>query len=146
MNPTVAAVTAAIAERSRESRGRYLANLDHAAHSGPGRGKLSCANWAHAFAAQDAADKLRVMDPKAPNIGIVTAYNDMLSAHQPFKDFPDLIKAAAREAGATAQVAGGEGGQGGRFEVVGSGLAVGRGDARLAGGQRPLRRAAVPVR
>jgi phosphogluconate dehydratase len=107
MNPTVAAVTAAIAERSRESRGRYLANLDHAAHSGPGRGKLSCANWAHAFAAQPAGDKLRVMDPKAPNIGIVTAYNDMLSAHQPFKDFPDLIKAAAREAGATAQVAGG---------------------------------------
>ena len=107
MNPTVAAVTAAIAERSRESRGRYLAQLDHAASSGPGRGKLSCANWAHAFAAQPAGDKLRVMDPKAPNIGIVTAYNDMLSAHQPFKDFPELIKAAAREAGATAQVAGG---------------------------------------
>lgn len=107
MNPTVAAVTRAIAERSRESRARYLAQLDHAAASGPGRGKLSCANWAHAFAAQPAADKLRVLDPKAPNIGIVTAYNDMLSAHQPFKDFPDLIKAAAREAGATAQVAGG---------------------------------------
>jgi phosphogluconate dehydratase len=107
MNPTVAAVTAAIAERSRESRGRYLAQLDHAASSGPGRGKLSCANWAHAFAAQPAADKIRVLDPKAPNIGIVTAYNDMLSAHQPFKDFPDLIKAAAREVGATAQVAGG---------------------------------------
>ena len=107
MNPTVAAVTAAIAERSRDRRRDYLARLDEAAASGPGRGKLSCANWAHAFAAQPDADKVRVLDPKAPNIGIVTAYNDMLSAHQPFKDYPDLIKAAAREVGATAQVAGG---------------------------------------
>ncbi len=107
MNPTVAAVTRAIAERSAETRGRYLTELDHAAASNPARGKLSCANWAHAFAAQPDADKLKVLDPRTPNIGIVTAYNDMLSAHQPFKDFPDLIKAAAREVGAMAQVAGG---------------------------------------
>src|SRR5690606_23485984 len=85
----------------------YLEGIEAAARSAPGRAKLSCANWAHAFAAQPAGDKLRVMSGKAPNIGIVTAYNDMLSAHQPYERFPEVIREAARQAGATAQVAGG---------------------------------------
>jgi phosphogluconate dehydratase len=107
MNPVIAEVTARIAERSRERRSAYLEQIDAAREAGPGRGKLSCANWAHAFAAQPAADKLRVLDPDAPNLAIVSAYNDMLSAHQPLQRFPDLIREAAREAGATAQFAGG---------------------------------------
>lgn len=107
LNPKLAVVTERIIERSQEDRGRYLERIEVAARSGPGRGKLSCANWAHAFAAAPAQDKLRVMSPDAPNIGIVTAYNDMLSAHQPFEHYPELIRRAAREIGATAQVAGG---------------------------------------
>ena len=107
MHDTVAEVTARIAERSRDRRADYLARMDEAFRAGPGRAKLSCANWAHAFAAQDPADKLRVMDPGAPNLAIVSAYNDMLSAHQPLERFPALIRDAAREAGATAQFAGG---------------------------------------
>jgi phosphogluconate dehydratase len=107
MTPVVAEVTARIAERSRDRRTGYLAQIDAAREAGPGRGKLSCANWAHAFAAQPAADKLRVLDPNAPNLAIVSAYNDMLSAHQPLERFPDLIREAAREVGATAQFAGG---------------------------------------
>ncbi|WP_269716559.1 phosphogluconate dehydratase [Caulobacter sp. NIBR2454] len=107
LNKTVAEVTARIVERSRPTRTAYLAQVDAAAASGPGRAKLSCANWAHAFAAEEVQDKLRVMDMNAPNLGIVSAYNDMLSAHQPLKRYPDIIKAAAREVGATAQFAGG---------------------------------------
>jgi len=106
INPQVAQVTARIIERSRPSRTAYLARIDAAASSA-GRAKLSCANWAHAFAASPGPDKLRVMDPAGVNIGLVTAYNDMLSAHQPFETYPQLIKAAARRVGATAQVAGG---------------------------------------
>ncbi len=107
LNAQLAAVTERIIERSREGRADYLKRIDAAGQSGPGRAKLSCANWAHAFAAAPAQDKLRVMSPDAPNIGIVTAYNDMLSAHQPFEHYPELIRQAAREIGATAQVAGG---------------------------------------
>ncbi len=107
MNPVVAAVTARIIERSRDRRAAYLAQLDAAANSNPGRGKLSCANWAHAFAAEPAEVKLRVLDTNAVNIGIVSSYNDMLSAHQPLERYPALIKQAAFEAGATAQFAGG---------------------------------------
>ncbi|HUO23097.1 MAG TPA: phosphogluconate dehydratase [Caulobacteraceae bacterium] len=107
LNDKIAEVTDRIVERSREARGDYLGRIEAAAKSGPGRAKLSCANWAHAFAGSPAEDKLRVLDPAAPNIGIVTAYNDMLSAHQPFEDYPKLIRQAAREVGATAQVAGG---------------------------------------
>ena len=107
LHPVLSEVTDRIVERSRETRGTYLERIDQAASSGPGRGKLSCANWAHAFAGSPTEDKLRAMDPSAPNIGIVTAYNDMLSAHQPFEDYPKLIREAAREVGATAQVAGG---------------------------------------
>src|SRR6185312_503501 len=107
MHEVVADVTARIAARSRDRRADYLARMDAAAQSEPGRAKLSCANWAHAFAAQPTGDKLRLMDPAAPNVAIVSAYNDMLSAHQPLERYPDLIREAAREAGATAQFAGG---------------------------------------
>ncbi|ATC31436.1 phosphogluconate dehydratase [Caulobacter vibrioides] len=107
LNPVIAAVTARIVARSQESRAAYLANMERAIENQPGRGKLSCANWAHAFAASPGVDKVRALDPNAPNIGIVSAYNDMLSAHQPLEAYPALIKDAAREVGATAQFAGG---------------------------------------
>ena len=107
LHPVVAEVTQRIVERSKETRADYLRRMDAARDAGIGRAKLSCANWAHAFAGQTIADKLKVMDGKTPNLGIVTAYNDMLSAHQPFERFPEVIRAATREVGATAQVAGG---------------------------------------
>ena len=107
LNPVVAEVTARIVERSRETRTDYLRRMDAARDNGVARAKLSCANWAHAFAGQTVADKLTAMGGQAPNLGIVTAYNDMLSAHQPFERFPAVIREAARELGATAQVAGG---------------------------------------
>ena len=107
LNPTVAAVTNRIRERSRETRADYLRRMDAARDSGAGRAKLSCANWAHAFAGQTVADKLTAMTGQQPNVGIVTAYNDMLSAHQPFERFPQVVRDAVREVGATAQVAGG---------------------------------------
>ncbi|MBV9995615.1 MAG: phosphogluconate dehydratase [Caulobacteraceae bacterium] len=107
MHPVVRDVTQRIAERSRESRADYLGRMAAAAAAGPGRGKLTCANFAHAFAAAPDEDKTRIRNPAAPNLAIVSAYNDMLSAHQPLERFPALLKAAAREAGATAQFAGG---------------------------------------
>jgi phosphogluconate dehydratase len=105
LNPTLEAVTERIAARSRERRGRYLDRTAQAAEEGPRRAHLSCGNQAHAYAAME--EKAALADGRAPNLGIVTAYNDMLSAHQPFERFPDLIRSAARDAGATAQVAGG---------------------------------------
>jgi phosphogluconate dehydratase len=107
MNPVTAEVTRRIAERSREARTDYLARMAAVRAAGPGRGKLSCANWAHAFAALPDGDKRRMRDPASPNVAIVSAYNDMLSAHQPYERFPDIIRKAAHEAGATAQFAGG---------------------------------------
>ncbi|WP_411289269.1 phosphogluconate dehydratase [Phenylobacterium sp.] len=107
MHPVTTEVTDRIVERSRDSRADYLERMQAARHAGPGRGKLSCANWAHAFAAVGDGDKQRMRDPTAPNVAIVSAYNDMLSAHQPLERFPEIIRAAAREAGATAQFAGG---------------------------------------
>lgn len=107
MHPVTAAVTARIVERSREARADYLARMEAARHAGPGRAKLSCANWAHAFAASPEGDKQRMRNPTAPNVAIVSAYNDMLSAHQPLERFPEIIKAAAETVGATAQFAGG---------------------------------------
>ncbi|MFZ3005409.1 MAG: phosphogluconate dehydratase [Phenylobacterium sp.] len=107
MHPVTAAVTARIVERSREARADYLARMEAARHAGPGRAKLSCANWAHAFAASPDGDKQRMRNPNAPNVAIVSAYNDMLSAHQPLERFPEIIKAAAETVGATAQFAGG---------------------------------------
>ena len=103
---TIADVTRRIVERSRESRERYLDRMAQAAGEGPRRAHLSCGNQAHAYAAMG-QDQDRMATAPQPNVGIVTAYNDMLSAHQPFERFPQIIRDAAREAGATAQVAGG---------------------------------------
>ena len=107
LNATVAAVTERIIERSRDSRARYLKKIEAARGKGPSRKRLACGNLAHGFAACNPTDKSRLRSGETPNIGIVTAYNDMLSAHQPYERFPDLIRDAARAAGVTAQVAGG---------------------------------------
>ena len=103
----VEALTSRIRERSLATRSAYLERLTLAANRKPGAERMGCANVAHAFAALPANDKLRVVSERAPNIGIVSAYNDMLSAHAPFQHYPDIIKAEARQLGATAQVAGG---------------------------------------
>ena len=107
MHPVVAAVTARIRERSTASRAAYLAVVDRASKAGTQRKGMGCANLAHAFAASPAHDKLAIREAKAPNIGIVTAYNDMLSAHQPYATYPEQIKRVARVLGGVAQVAGG---------------------------------------
>ena len=106
LHPTIARVTDRIRARSEATRSAYLARIATAGRAGPARGHLACGNQAHAYAAMG-AQKSDLAAGRAPNIGIVTAYNDMLSAHQPFEDYPKLIRAAAREVGATAQVAGG---------------------------------------
>lgn len=107
LHPVVAAVTARIRQRSHVTRSAYLVRLALAAERQPGAERMGCANVAHAFAALPASDKLRVVAQRAPNVAIVTAYNDMLSAHAPFQRYPDLIKDEARKLAATAQVAGG---------------------------------------
>ena len=107
LHPVVERVTARIAERSGPQRAAYLAKIDAAvARDAPARQRLSCGNLAHAFAASG-ADKDALKAGRKPNIGIVTAYNDMLSAHQPMEQYPTLIRMAARNAGGSAQVAGG---------------------------------------
>ncbi|MDX1625143.1 MAG: phosphogluconate dehydratase [Wenzhouxiangellaceae bacterium] len=106
MNPTIRSVTERIRERSAESRSRYLDRIGRASGPGPARSRISCGNLAHAFAASG-EDKPVLKALERPNLGIVTAYNDMLSAHQPLERFPALIKLAARGRGCTAQVAGG---------------------------------------
>ncbi len=103
----VSAVTEKIIARSRESRRRYLDKIEDAVERAPKRKALGCANVAHGFAACGPHDKDALRNGSGPNIGIVTAYNDMLSAHQPFETYPELIRKAARAAGGTAQVAGG---------------------------------------
>ncbi len=100
-------VTDRIAARSRDSRADYLRRLEGAREAGVNRTVLSCGNLAHAFAACSPAEKAQLAGSKALNLGIVTSYNDMLSAHQPYQFYPDIIKEAARSIGATAQVAGG---------------------------------------
>ena len=107
LHPIVEAVTARIRERSQVTRSAYLERLALAANRKPGAERLGCANVAHAFAALPTNDKFRVVAERAPNIGIVTAYNDVLSAHAPMQHYPDIIKSEARKLGATAQVAGG---------------------------------------
>ena len=104
---TVAAVTQRIRERSALARHAYLERLDTLAQRPPGAQRMGCANVAHAFAGLPQKDKLRIVTERAINVGIVTAYNDVLSAHAPFHNYPDLIKDEARRHGATAQVAGG---------------------------------------
>ncbi|HMQ39726.1 MAG TPA: phosphogluconate dehydratase [Paracoccus sp. (in: a-proteobacteria)] len=105
LHATIDRVTDRIRERSQQTRSAYLTRIARAAEDGPRRAHLSCGNQAHAYAGMDNKDDLALS--RKPNIGIVTAYNDMLSAHQPYERFPDLIRAAAARAGATAQVAGG---------------------------------------
>jgi phosphogluconate dehydratase len=100
-------VTERIVARSRSQRGQYLDRIRAAAERKPNRTRLSCSNLAHGFAACAVHDKTLLKGGVTPNIGIITAYNDMLSAHQPYQGFPDLIREAARKAGGTAQVAGG---------------------------------------
>jgi len=106
LHPVVAAVTDRIVERSRPGRAAYLDLIDREADRGLQRPALSCGNLAHGFAASE-GDKADIRAGAKMNIGIVTAYNDMLSAHQPYGRYPEQIKIFAREAGATAQVAGG---------------------------------------
>jgi phosphogluconate dehydratase len=106
LHRTIAAVTGRIRDRSAATRGPYLDRMARAVSDGPARAHLTCGNQAHAYAAMG-ADKDDLATGRAPNLGIVTAYNDMLSAHQPFESYPGQIRAAARRAGATAQVAGG---------------------------------------
>lgn len=106
LNTRLAEITDRIVQRSATTRRAYLDRVAQAAEAGPARAHLSCGNQAHAYAAMG-GDKAELAAGRAPNIGIVTAYNDMLSAHQPYEDYPKLIRDTARRAGATAQVAGG---------------------------------------
>ena len=106
LHPIVERVTARIIDRSKDSRRRYLDLMEREAEKFPNRGALSCSNLAHGFAAA-LDDKAAIKNGRAANLAIVTAYNDMLSAHQPYGRFPEAMKLYAREVGATAQVAGG---------------------------------------
>lgn len=106
LNKTIQIVTDRIRARSEQARGTYLERMAAAAEEGPRRAHLTCGNQAHAYAPMG-DDKGALAAAQAPNIGIITAYNDMLSAHQPFEHYPDLIRQTARENGGTAQVAGG---------------------------------------
>ncbi len=107
LHSTVADVTEHIRERSRVSRSAYLKRLDGAATRAVNAERMGCSNVAHAVAGMPLDDRFKVVTERRPNIGIVTAYNDMLSAHTPMQSYPDLIKREARLHGATAQVAGG---------------------------------------
>ena len=107
MNPAVQAVTERIKRRSQSKRTAYLDNLDRQAQAGPMRGSLSCSNLAHGMAACSQVSKDRLTEELVPNIAIVTAYNDVLSAHQPYEGYPEKIRQVATNLGAVAQVAGG---------------------------------------
>ncbi len=106
LHPTIEAVTQRVIANSRDGRTRYLAMIDEAAKRDPNRHSMSCSNLAHAFAGAE-EDQDAIMAARGPNIGIVTSYNDMLSAHQPYARYPEQMKLFAREKGATAQVSGG---------------------------------------
>ena len=107
MNQALIEVTQRIRERSASTRTAYLARVEAAIQRPRGSDRMGCANVAHAFAAMPASDKLRIVAERAPHLGVVTAYNDMLSAHQPYEGFPAVIRDAAHRLGATVQVAGG---------------------------------------
>ena len=107
MNSAVERITDRIATRSARPRQQYLDKVNRAAEQDPGRANMSCSNLAHGIAACGAMEKDRISKGQRPNLAIVTAYNDMLSAHQPYEHYPSIIKNAARGGGATAQVAGG---------------------------------------
>ena len=106
LHPIIAQTTDRILERSQERRSKYMSHMRAAAAEGPRRAHLSCGNQAHAYAAMG-ADQQTLAETPAPNLGIVTAYNDMLSAHQPFEGYPAILKEATHAVGGTAQVAGG---------------------------------------
>ena len=107
MNSTIQRVTERIQQRSSASRSAYLARIRDAANGGPSRASMSCSNLAHAMAAGSDIEKKALSGNAVPNIGIVSAYNEMLSAHQPFETYPAVIKDAAAKQGAIAQFAGG---------------------------------------
>jgi len=107
LHPVVVAVTTRIQARSVASREVYLDAMATQRRAGSARGRVSCTNLAHAMAAEPESDKLILREARQPHVAIVTAYNDMLSAHQPYARTPDQLKAALRAVGATAQVAGG---------------------------------------
>ncbi|NRF70890.1 phosphogluconate dehydratase [Aquincola sp. S2] len=107
MKTRIAEITARIRERSADGRRAYLARIDALAARPPGTERMGCANVAHAFAGMPGDQRLRVVAERAPNLAVVSAYNDMLSAHQPYENYPALIRDAARRLGATVQVAGG---------------------------------------
>ena len=107
VHPVVASVTRRVVERSRDDRQAYIDTMASLRRDGSYRAGMSCANLAHAWAAMPAEDKMVLRQERQPNIGIVTAYNDMLSAHRPYEHFPARLRAAARALDATAQVAGG---------------------------------------
>ena len=107
LNTRLDLVTQRIIERSRASRAQYLQSVAAQRTAGTQRAGMGCANMAHTTAALSASDKLKIHAERAPHVGIVTAYNDMLSAHQPFEHYPELLRSAARRMGASAQVAGG---------------------------------------
>ena len=107
INPELKSITDRITKRSLETRAAYLAKIEQMRGQGPVRGALSCSNLAHGFAACGEQDKQALKLTESANIGIINAYNDMLSAHQPLESYPALIKQAAHDVGCTAQVAGG---------------------------------------
>jgi phosphogluconate dehydratase len=107
VHPVVAEVTARVVERSAEGRAEYLRRTRAAAETGPARGRLACANLAHGFAAAEPEGKLALRGVVKPNVAIVSSYNDMLSAHQPYRDYPETLKHAIIRAGGIAQFAGG---------------------------------------
>jgi phosphogluconate dehydratase len=107
LDPTVDRVTARIVDRSSETRPAYLRRIAEAARFGPARSRLACANLAHGFAAAEPAEKAGLRALTKPNVAIVSAYNDLLSAHQPFETYPRQLKRAVIEAGGIAQFAGG---------------------------------------
>jgi dihydroxyacid dehydratase/phosphogluconate dehydratase len=102
-HPRLLEVTARIEQRSAASRAAYLAVVQAARKPGPYRSGMGCANAAHAYAAMPVSDKLALRQERAPHLGVITAYNDMLSAHQPYENYPERIRRSARSAGATAQ-------------------------------------------
>ena len=106
LHSDLAHITEEITTRSNDLRSAYLAKINQMVENKPNRAHLSCGNQAHAYAAMGEA-KTILAEGRTPNLGIITAYNDMLSAHQPFAEYPELIKQAALKVGATAQVAGG---------------------------------------
>ncbi|MFZ2828391.1 phosphogluconate dehydratase [Hydrogenophaga sp.] len=107
LHPAIERVTKRITDRSADTRGAYLASMAAQRKNGTQRGGMGCANMAHTTAALPSADKLKIHAERAPHVGVITAYNDMLSAHQPYEHYPELIRDHARALGATAQVAGG---------------------------------------